>query len=117
MINTYMTGNPIDHLPYKIIHVLLYYSNSQIKSCHYTLLYRNHSSIWFYMCSTVQSPQAVLNGVINLLSGLCYQTFKIYIYSILYINAFSNISSENFLYWLDVYGKFSFEKSVFRFFN
>ena len=28
MINTYMTGNPIDHLPYKIIHVLLYYSNS-----------------------------------------------------------------------------------------
>ena len=23
MINTYMTGNPIDHMPYKIIHVLL----------------------------------------------------------------------------------------------
>ena len=30
-------------------------------------------SIWFYMCSTVLSPQAVLNGVINLLSNLCYQ--------------------------------------------
>ena len=40
----------------------------QIKSCHYTLLYRNYGSIRFYMCSTVQSPQAVLNGVINLLS-------------------------------------------------
>ena len=31
-------------------------------------------SIWFYMCSTVQSPQTVLNGVINLLSHLCYQS-------------------------------------------
>ena len=30
--------------------------------------------IWFYMCSTVQSPQTVLNGVINLLSWLCYQS-------------------------------------------
>lgn len=50
------------------------YSNSQIKSYHYTLLYRNYGSIWFYMCSTVQSPQAVLNGVINLLSHLCYQS-------------------------------------------
>lgn len=47
---------------------VFYYSNSQIKSCHYTLLYRNYGSIRFYMCSTVQSPQAVLNGVINLLS-------------------------------------------------
>ena len=43
-------------------------SNSQIKVYHYTLLYRNYGSIWFYMCSTVQSPQTVLNGVINLLS-------------------------------------------------
>ena len=50
------------------------YSNSQIKSYHYTLLYRNYGSIWFYMCSTVQSPQTVLNGVINLLSHLCYQS-------------------------------------------
>ena len=50
------------------------YSNSQIKSYYYTLLYRNYSSIWFYMCSTVQSPQTVLNGVINLLSHLCYQS-------------------------------------------
>ena len=33
-----------------------------------------YGSIWFYMCSTVQSPQAVLNGVINLLSHLCYQS-------------------------------------------
>lgn len=50
------------------------YSNSQIKSYHYTLLYRDYGSIWFYMCSTVQSPQTVLNGVINLLSHLCYQS-------------------------------------------
>ena len=53
------------------------YSNSQIKSYHYTLLYRYYGSIWFYMCSTVQSPQAVLNGVINLLSCFCYQTLFI----------------------------------------
>jgi len=52
----------------------LFYSNSQIKSRHYTLLYRNYGSIWFYMCSTVQSSQTVLNGVINLLSHLCYQS-------------------------------------------
>ena len=51
-----------------------YFSNSQIKSYHYTLLYRYYGSIWFYMCSTVQSPQAVLNGVVNLLSHLCYQS-------------------------------------------
>ena len=50
------------------------YSNSQIKSYHYTLLYSDYGSIWFYMCSTVQSPQTVLNGVINLLSHLCYQS-------------------------------------------
>lgn len=52
------------------------YSNSQIKSYHYTLLYRNYSSIWFYMCSTVQSPQAVLNGVIILLSNICYHFLR-----------------------------------------
>ncbi len=50
-----------------------HHSNSQIKPCHYTLLYSDYGSIWFYMCSTVQSPQAVLNGVINLLSNTCYQ--------------------------------------------
>ena len=54
--------------------LIVFYSNSQIKSCLYTFLYKNHGSIWFYMCSTVQSPQAVLNGVINLLSHLCYQS-------------------------------------------
>ena len=59
---------------YGLFRNLVRYSNSQIKSYHYTLLYRNYSSIWFYMCSTVQSPQAVLNGVINLLSHLCYQS-------------------------------------------
>ena len=53
---------------------ILDYLYSQIKSYHYTLLYRNYGSIWFYMCSTVQSPQTVLNGVINLLSHLCYQS-------------------------------------------
>ena len=36
--------------------------------------YSHYGSIWFYMCSTVQSPQTVLNGVINLLSHLCYQS-------------------------------------------
>ena len=48
--------------------LIVFYSNSQIKSCLYTFLYKNHGSIWFYMCSTVQSLQTVLNGVINLLS-------------------------------------------------
>ena len=48
--------------------LIVFYSNSQIKSCLYTFLYKNHGSIWFYMCSTVQSPRSVLNGVINLLS-------------------------------------------------
>ena len=51
-----------------------YFSNSQIKSYPYTLLYRDYGSIWFYMCSTVQGPRTVLNGVINLLSWLCYQS-------------------------------------------
>ena len=45
--------------------LIVFYSNSQIKSCLYTFLYKNHGSIWFYMCSTVQSLQTVLNGVIN----------------------------------------------------
>ena len=53
------------------------YSNLQIKSRHYTLLYSVYGSIWFYMCSTVQSPRSVLNGVINLLSCFCYQTLFI----------------------------------------
>ncbi len=35
---------------------------------YFHLLYRNYSSIWFYMCSTVQGTQTILNGVINLLS-------------------------------------------------
>ena len=48
--------------------LIVFYSNSQIKSCLYTFLYKNHGSIWFYMCSTVQILQTVLNGVINLLS-------------------------------------------------
>ena len=61
---------------YGLFRNLVRYSNSQIKSYHYTLLYRNYSSIWFYMCSTVQSPQAVLNGVIILLSNICYHFLR-----------------------------------------
>ena len=58
------------------LYLARYHSNSQIKSRHYTLLYRNYGSIWFYMCSTVQSPQAVLNGVIILLSNICYHFLR-----------------------------------------
>ena len=57
--------------------LIVFYSNSQIKSCLYTFLYKNHGSIWFYMCSTVQSLQTVLNGVINLLSIKNYRNILI----------------------------------------
>ena len=60
---------------YKGFQAFVYYSNSQIKSYHYTFLYRDYCSIWFYMCSTVQSPQTVLKGVIKLLSGYCYHSY------------------------------------------
>ena len=50
-----MTGNPIDYLPYKIIHTLSYYSNSSAD---------NLNQLFFFHCEQSYYPHSSKNVVL-----------------------------------------------------